>query len=82
LVQAAEHFLRESMGLSGLDDLTVVAYRRSGHEHAEVVFRVPEGIDYRVQVAARELPQQEYLTCRAEEPGRGVAYDRLSLTQD
>jgi hypothetical protein len=82
LVQAAEHFLRESMGLTGLDDLTVVEYRRFGHDQAEVVFRAPEGIDYRIQVAARELPQPEYLTCRAEEPGRGIAYDRLSLTQD
>ena len=50
LLQAAEHFLRESMGLTGLDDLTLVEYRRSSHDHAEVVFRVPEGIDYRVQV--------------------------------
>lgn len=82
LLQAAEHFLRESMGLTGLDDLTVVDYRRSAHDHAEVVFRVPEGIDYRVHVAARELPQPEYLTCRAEELGRGIVYDRLSLTQD
>ncbi len=81
LVQAAEHFLRESMGLTGLDDLTVVEYRRFGHDHAEVVFRAPDGIDYRIQVAARELPP-EYLTCRAEEPGRGLVYDRLSLTQD
>ena len=82
LLQAAEHFLRESMGLTGLDDLTVVEYRRSSHDQAEVVFRVPEGIDYRVQVGARELHEPEYLTCRAEEPGRGIAYDRLSLTQD
>ena len=82
LVQAAEHFLRESKGLTGFDDLVVVEYRRSRHDHAEVVFRVPGEIDYRVQVAARELPQPDYLTCRAEEPGHGVAYDRISLTQD
>ena len=43
LLQAAEHFLRESMGLTGLDDLTIVEYRRSSHDQAEVVFRVPEG---------------------------------------
>ncbi len=82
LVQAAEHFLRESKGLTGFDDLVVVDYRRSRHDHAEVVFRVRGEIDYRVQVAARELPQPDYLTCRAEEPGHGVAYDRVSLTQD
>lgn len=81
LLQAAEHFLRESMGLTGLDDLTLVEYRRFSHDQAEVVFRVPEGMDYQVQVGARELPESDYLTCRAEEPGRGIAYDRLSLTQ-
>ena len=82
LVQAAEAFLRESKGLAGLDDLTVIEYRRFTHDHAEVVFRVPGEIDYRIQVAARELPEPEYLTCRAPEPGRGVSYDLLSLTQD
>lgn len=81
LVQAAEAFLRESKGLTGLDVLAVVEYRRSSHDQAEVVFRLPGEVDYRVQVAARELPQHEYLTCRAEVPGHGVAYDLLSLTQ-
>ena len=82
LVQAAEHFVRESRDLPGLDDLTILEYRRPSHDRAEVVFRVPGEIDYRVQVSARELPQPEFLTCRAEEPGPGVAYDLLSLTQD
>jgi hypothetical protein len=82
LVQAAEHFVRESRDLTGLDDLTVLEYRRPSHDHAEVVFRAPGEIDYRVQVAARVLPQPEFLTCRAEEPGRHVTYDLLSLTQD
>jgi hypothetical protein len=82
LVQAAEAFLRESKGLAGLDDLTVVEYRRSSHDDAEVVFRGPGEIVNRVGVAARELAQPEYLTCRAEEPGHAVAYDLLSLTQD
>ena len=82
LVQAAEAFLRESKGLAGLDDLTVVEYRRSSHTDAEVVFRGPGEIVNRVGVAARALAQPEYLTCRAEEPGHAVAYDLLSLTQD
>ncbi|HEU4917661.1 MAG TPA: sucrase ferredoxin [Acidimicrobiia bacterium] len=82
LVQAAEHFLRVSESLTGLDDLTVVEYRRSSHGHAEVVFSGPGEIVYRVEVAARESPTAEYLTWRAQEPGRGVAYDLLSLTQD
>jgi len=82
MVQAAEAFLRESEGLTRFDDLTVVEYRRSSHDHADVVFRGPGEMVKRVRVAARELAQPEYLTCRAEEPGHGVAYDLLSMTQD
>ena len=82
LVQAAEHFVRESRDLTGLDDLTILEYRRPSHDHAEVVFRVPGEIDYRVQVAARELPLPEFLTCRAEERRLSITYDLLSLTQD
>ncbi|HET9201518.1 MAG TPA: sucrase ferredoxin [Acidimicrobiia bacterium] len=82
LVQAAEHFLRESEGLTGLDDIGVVEYRRSGHDHAEVVFGGPGEVVYRVEVAARASTRADYLTCRAEEPGLGIVYDLLSLTQD
>lgn len=81
LVQAAEHFLRQSTGLAGLDELDVVAYRRSTGDDAEVVFRGPGNTEYTVEVTARELPEPAYLTCRAAEQGIPVAYEMVSLTR-
>jgi hypothetical protein len=80
LVQAAEHFLRESDGLLGLDDLVVIDYRRSDHDHAEVVFRGPRGV---VEVLVRARPDHErrYLTCRADRPAYPVLYDLVSITR-
>lgn len=80
LVQAAEHFLRESDGLLGLDDLVVTEYRRSDHDHAEVVFLGPDGV-VEVQVKALLGPERSYLTCRAEQPGYPVSYDLVSITR-
>jgi hypothetical protein len=80
LVQAAEHFLRRSLSLSGFDDLALLEYRRVDHDHAEAVFQDADQVVHSVQVAARNLPEPALLTCRAEEPGRPVAYDLLSIT--
>lgn len=80
LVQAAEHFVRESEGLIGLDDLAVAEYRRSAHDRAEVVFAAHDG-SITVEVAAHDLPERDYLTCRAERPDHPVAYDLVSLTR-
>lgn len=80
LVQAAEHFLRDSDGLVGLDDLVVTDYRRSDHDHAQVVFRGPEGV-VEVRVKARRAPEHSYLTCRADQPGYPVLYDLVSITR-
>lgn len=81
LIQAAEHFVRESEGLIGLDDLVVADYRRSEENRAEVVFRGPAGL-IRVQVAARLLPETAHLTCRADQAGHPVAYDMISSVRD
>jgi hypothetical protein len=80
LVQAAEHFLRESDGLVGLDDLVVTDYRRTDHDHAEVFFRGPRGV-VEVRVRARRGPERSYLTCRADHPGYPVLYDLVSITR-
>ncbi|MPZ53111.1 MAG: sucrase ferredoxin [Acidimicrobiia bacterium] len=80
LVQAAEHFLRESDDLVGLDDLTVTDYRRTDHDNAEVVFQTPGGV-VEVRVRARQQPEEVYLTCRAEQPGHPVLYDLVSITR-
>jgi hypothetical protein len=81
LVQAAEHFLRESEGLNLFDDLVVTEYHRSGHDRAEVVFRGPGGL-VRVHVTARRAPERSYLTCRADQPGYPVVYDLVSITRE
>jgi hypothetical protein len=81
LVQAAEHLLRESEGLVGFDDLSVIEYVRASHDRAEVMFRGPDDTVFRVAVAAHDLPDPVYLTCRAEEPGLPVAYELVSLSR-
>lgn len=80
LVQAAEHFLRESDGLVGFDDVIVTGYRRSDHDHAEVTFRGPGGVA-EVRVAARRGPEPSYLTCRADRPSYPALYDLVSITR-
>lgn len=81
LVQAAEHFVRESTGLSGFDDLTVRTYRRPPHrDQAEVEFETPSGL-IRVEVVARELPEAVMLTCRAPRPDYPVEYELAAITR-
>lgn len=82
LVQAAEHFLRASRSLTRFDDLDLIEYRRPDPHHAEVLFRDCEKVAYRVRLAARVLPAQVFMTCRAEQPGQTVAYDLVSLDRD
>ena len=79
LVQAADHYLRQSLSLSGFEDLTLLDYDRLDHDHAEVSFRGSDQVVHRVQVVARTLPDQVFLTCRAPEPGQPTAYDLLSI---
>lgn len=81
LVQAAEHFVRELEGLTGLDDVAVTEYRRHEHDRAEVVFGGPGG-SIRVEVTARHAPERILLTCRADQPGDLVAYDLVSITKE
>lgn len=75
LVQAAEHHVRAALSLTGFDDLELTDYVRVDHHHAEVVFAGPDGDSHRVRVAARDISEPEYLTCRAAEPGHPVVYD-------
>ncbi len=79
MVQAAEHYLRVERSLPGFDDLDLVEYRRPEQHHAEVVFRDLARRTFRVGVMARSLPDPVFLTCRAGEAGRPVAYDLVSI---
>lgn len=77
LVQAAEHFVRESDGLADIDDLALVGYRRVDHDHAEVSFQGSDGL-VTVQVTAHPEPESAFLTCRSEAPGYPVGYKLAS----
>ena len=79
MVQAAELFLRTAESITGIDDVAVVAYRRTSRHHAEVVLRSPDGVDHLARVRSRPVAPA-MLTCRAEQPGEAMAYDLLSLT--
>jgi hypothetical protein len=79
LVQAAEHFARESQGLTGLDDLAVADYRRADGDRAHVLFDGPNGL-IGVQVEAVHRAERPYLTCRADQPGDAVGYELVSIT--
>lgn len=72
LVQAAEHFVRESDGLEHFDDLALAGYHRHDHDHASVSFQRSEGTTT-VEVTA-QLGEPLLLTCRAETPGIPVSY--------
>jgi hypothetical protein len=80
LVQAAEHFVRESEGLTGFDDLAVAEYRRYDGDRAEVVFSASDG-PIRVHVVAHRLTEAAFLTCRADQPGYPVEYELVSQTR-
>ena len=80
LVQAAEHFVRQTRDLTGFDDLVVSEYRRSG-DRAEVTFAGSSG-PIRVQVAARSVQEPRRLTCRADAPGDPVVYELIAVSRE
>jgi len=80
-VQAAEHFVRESEGLRGLDDLSLAEYRRFTDDRAEVLFVSPGGF-IRVQIGPRVVPEASYLTCRADQQGHPVEYEIFSMARE
>ena len=79
LVQAAEHFVRESDGLGDIDGLVLVGYRRLDHDHAEVSFRGRKGL-FTVQVTAHPEAEPAFLTCRSGLPAYPVGYQLHSLS--
>jgi hypothetical protein len=72
-VQAAEQAVRESQGLHGVDDLTLLGSERRQTDAWRVRFRTPDGAAHRLEVVA-ELGEPELLTCEAAEPRRARRY--------
>ena len=78
-VQAAEHALRESEGLLGIDDLSLLGWRRSGDDAWAVRFRGPDGGVREVDIVAADSGEQVYLTCGAAEPSRPRHYSATEI---
>jgi hypothetical protein len=73
-VQAAEHAIRESEGLRGIDDLAFIDSGSLGADAWRVRFRTPDGGLHEVDVAAIVADEPAYLTCDAAEPKRARRY--------
>lgn len=69
-VQAAEQALRESRGLLGIGDLSLVDATQRADETWSVRFRTPTGAVHEVDVATPADDEPRYLTCAASEPQR------------
>jgi hypothetical protein len=68
-VQAAEHHLRATLGLAGIDDLALTAHRVAGPNRHRVVFEDPDGTARTVDVRV-EPGDEQLLTCKATRPHR------------
>jgi hypothetical protein len=79
MVQAAEHFLRMTLGLPGFEDIRVIDYRRTGGLHSQVDLADPAGRVHRVRVLARPAPESAFLTCHVAQAGRPLVYDLVSI---
>jgi hypothetical protein len=73
-VQAAEQGVRETEGLTGIDDLAFLGCVRSGEDAWRIRFRTPDGTVRRVDVAAAAADEPRYLTCGSPEPQHARVY--------
>lgn len=72
-IQAAEHFIRRDLGLTGIDELAVRSHRqRPGNRHL-TEWDTPRG-RYVVDVEVVRRPER-MLTCKAEHPGRPRGFE-------
>jgi hypothetical protein len=69
-VQAAEHALRESTGLLGIDDLELVESARGEDGSWRVRFRTPDAALHDVNVVESLADEPMLLTCESAEPRR------------
>lgn len=79
-VQAAEHFVRERTGASGIDDVYAVTWTRLDDEHHHVELASPAGhVVVVVQTYADAEPTQ--LTCHSASPLRALRFRLVSLSE-
>lgn len=77
-VQAAEHAIRETEGLLGIDDLHLVAVDSNG-EAWRIRFSTPDGAVSEVEVVSEVSDERVFLTCGAAEPQRARRYVATAL---
>ena len=69
-VQAAEQALRESTGLTGIDDLDLVETARGDDGSWRVRFRTPDAALHDLHVVESLADEPAFLTCDSAEPRR------------
>jgi hypothetical protein len=69
-VQAAEHAIRQSEGLAGIDDFRFLDSSSGGNDAWRVRFRGPDAAVHEVDVGVVLAEEPVYLTCEAAEPKR------------
>lgn len=72
-VQAAEHHVRRTARLTGIDDLRLVEVRREGSTFEVVLREEATGARHEVVVVA-EHGEPTFLTCKAREPRRPLRF--------
>lgn len=81
VVQAADHYARQRLGLRGVDDLVYEGHRRAGAGRAEVRFGHPGGGRLWVTVAGSPDPEPRPLTCRAPGAGHPPSWSLVDLRE-
>jgi hypothetical protein len=76
-VQAAEHAIRESERLLGVDDLALLGVDSTDGTWS-VRFQAPDSAVHEVDVVALRADEPAYLTCDAAEPKRAVRYEPVA----
>ena len=78
-VQAAEHAVRESEGLLGFGDLTVLGCERRGKSDGDgawvVHLRTPDAAVHELDVVAARADEPVYLTCESASPKRALRHE-------
>jgi len=76
-IQAAEHFLRSELGLTGIDELVPRRRIALGDGGAEVLFETRSGEGHVVVVRRVTAGEPAFLTCQANTTASPVRYERI-----
>lgn len=81
-VQAAEYFLRREMGLSGVDDVTLVGPPSRSAAGTSARFAIKGGASAEIRVAVRQSSSHYQLTCTSTIARAIPRFDLLSVTAE